>query len=459
MKIGLFFAIMAGRLVAFASRVSGRKGSSLPGVIAGKIYYRCLRDLAGQVREGIILVTGTNGKTTTNNMIAGILEKARFKVVANFEGANMVSGVTTSFIKKAGLFGKIDCDYAVIEVDEASVPRVMKELKPEVIVITNFFRDQLDRYWEIEKIVGVIRDSLNKYGYATLVLNADDPLVAQFGQITRLPAVFYGIGRHEQTTDTNTRIREAKFCPFCGAALAYDFFHYGQLGNYRCTGCSFKRPEPGVEAMGTAVSDRITCRIVYANGPEVPLTMQTMGIYNLYNALAAFATGLHLGIDTGIILNGLNSYQPVTGRMEKFVHQGKQVFLILVKNPTGFNEGLSALFLNREKKDVFIAINDNDADGKDVSWLWDVDFEIVGNGHESFRRFICTGRRGEEMAVRLKYAGVPRDKIAVNPDLKQAVRKVLEGGNGQSYLFSTYTALWEVHGILKTMVAGGIKHD
>ncbi len=456
MKINLFCAVVTGRMVALASRLSGHGGSSLPGLVAGKIYHRCLHDLAGQVRKGIIMVTGTNGKTTTTNMIAGILEKARFKVVANYEGANMASGVTTSFIMKAGLSGKIDCDYAIIEVDEASVPGVMKELNPEIVVITNFFRDQLDRYWEIEKVVGVIRDALNKYGYANLVLNADDPLVAQFGRITRLPATFYGIGRHGQSTATSTRTREAKRCPFCGAALVYDFFHYGQLGNYRCAECSFKRPEPGLVAMDATVTDKINCRMVY-NGDEAQLAIQTTGIYNLYNALAAFATGLQLGIDAAVILSGLNRYRPVTGRMENFDYRGKPVFLILVKNPTGFNEGLSALFFNQRKKDVFIAINDNDADGKDVSWLWDVDFEILGNGQQFFNSFLCTGKRGEEMAVRLKYAGVPQDKIAVDPDMPSAVKKILDGPGKQSYFFSTYTALRQVHGILEALIAGGNK--
>lgn len=453
MKLILFISILAGKVVSFVSRACGYRGSSLPGLVARRIYLGCLRDLADQVREGIIVVTGTNGKTTTTNMIAGILSSARYKIIGNYEGANMISGATTSFIMSAGISGKIDCDYAVIEVDEASVPAVMKELKPSIVVITNFFRDQLDRYWEIDKIISVIRDSLNNHRHTTLVLNADDPLVAQLGETTGLPAVYYGIGRHRRSFSENTRTREAKFCPFCGSALSYEFFHYGQLGNYSCTGCKFKRPTPRVEAMNTEVLDKITCSISY-DGAEVPLAIQVYGIYNLYNALAAFLVGLHLGIDVQYILSGLSNYRPVTGRMERFNHKGKQVFLSLVKNPTGFNEGLSALCADQAKKDVFIAINDNDADGRDVSWLWDVDFEMLDSNHGSFHRFICTGRRGEEMALRLKYAGVPQEKISVTHDMRLAVRSVLDSYAENSYFFSTYTALWDVHEILEKMVAG-----
>ncbi|HHU86678.1 MAG TPA: DUF1727 domain-containing protein [Peptococcaceae bacterium] len=455
MKLRLSLAILAGKLTAMVSRTYGHKGSSLPGMVARRIYPGALRDLAAQVSRGILVVSGTNGKTTTTNMIAGILSEAGYKVTSNLEGANLITGVTTSLIKDAGIGGKITCDYAVLEVDEASVPRVLKEVKPGLLILTNFFRDQLDRYWELDKITGIIREALGQQKQMNLILNADDPLVAQYQKITNFPALFYGMGPNEQSARTSSQTREGKFCPFCGNALTYEYFHYSQLGRYHCPGCDFNRPDPQVEAFDPQIEGgRASCRLVF-NGQEVELAVQVQGLYNLYNAMAAFATGLQLGLDVQGVLDSLSRYQPVTGRMEVFNYKGKPAYLNLVKNPTGFNEGLASLRADRGSKDVFIAINDNDADGRDVSWLWDVDFEMLGEDHRSYNRFICCGLRGEEMAVRLKYAGVPADKVTTDENVTQAIKDTLNGSAGAAYLFSTYTALWPVQKIIKAITVEG----
>jgi len=453
LKLRLSVAILVGKIAFWLSRFRGYKGSSLPGLVARKIYPGTLRNLASQVRKSIIIISGTNGKTTTSNMVAEMLLDAGYSIVANREGANMITGVTTSFIMSAGLGGRINCDYAVLEVDEASMPVVLSEVTPRIVILTNFFRDQLDRYWELDKIIRVIRDSLMTLNDTTLVLNADDPLVAQFSITTGLPSVFYGLSKHEHSTKTSFQTREAKFCPFCGTALSYDYFHYSQLGNYHCHGCNFERPRPLVEAVEVvAVPEGTGCRLSY-DRQEASLTIRAQGVYNLYNALAAFLVGLHLGIDIQIILDSLGKYQPVTGRMEKFNYFGKPAFLSLVKNPTGFNEGIAALRAAGGTKDIFIAINDNDADGRDISWLWDVDFESLSSDHQSYFCFICSGLRGEEMALRLKYAGIPVEKIIVDRDIKSAIKNVLAGQAGSAYLFSTYTALWPVHKIVKHLAS------
>ena len=453
MNLRLSAAILAGKIASRLSRLQGYRGSSLPGLVARKLYSGCLSDLAAQVRKEIIIITGTNGKTTTTNMISGILTDAGFKTVANLEGANMITGVTTSFIMKAEISGKIDCDYAVIEVDEASVPGVIEEVGPGAVVITNFFRDQLDRYWEIDKIIGIIDRSLSSCKKCTLVLNADDPLVAQLGRTTGLPVIFFGLERYDRPRKMSSKTREARFCPFCGSALTYDFYHYGQLGTYRCMGCKFERPGPKVVALEPRMVDGVVgCRLFY-NKQEFLLDIQTQGLYNLYNALAAFSVGLHLGVDIRGLLNSLRKYQPVLGRMERFNCKGRKVYLSLVKNPAGFNEGLVALCSADGTKEVFIAINDNDPDGRDISWLWDVDFEMLGSDHSSYLRFVCSGRRGEEMALRLKYAGIPTDKIFVNRNMNLAVGSLLSGRPDRAYIFSTYTALWPVHKLVEQMAA------
>lgn len=459
MKVRLALSILAGRAAAKLSRACGYEGSSLPGMLARMFYPPVLKELAVQVREGIIMVSGTNGKTTTANMIAGVLNEAGFKVISNREGANMISGVTTSFIINSLTSGKIDCDYAVIEVDEASIPDVLKNLTPKVAVLTNFFRDQLDRYWELEKIIGVIWESLRVLKQTSLVLNADDPLVAQFKDTTGLQSYFYGLAGDDTSSKTSTQTRESKFCPFCGSVLAYEYFHYGQLGSYNCLGCHFKRPRPQVEAVKTgSAGDLNSFKLVYDEG-AVPLEIQTQGLHNIYNAMAAFSVGLQLGIDKLTILSSLKKYQPAAGRMEMFTFGEKHAYLNLVKNPTGFNQGLVTLYKAQGTKDVFIALNDNYADSRDISWIWDVDFEMLGADHKYLRRFVCSGLRGEDMALRLKYAGVPTEKIVLNTDMRQAIKTALDGQAGSAYLFSTYTALRPVHKIVEFLAEKGDAND
>lgn len=455
MNLRLSTAIVIGKIAYWLSRFRGYQGSSLPGKAARKIYPCILHDLAKQVREGIIMISGTNGKTTTSNMITEILIDAGHSIIANREGANMIAGVTTSFLMSAALEGRIDCDYAVLEVDEASMPLILAEVTPVVIILTNFFRDQLDRYWELDKIIGVIRDAIKNCKETTLLLNADDPLVAQFPITTGLQSLFFGLGKQESSSTDSSQTRESKFCPICDTPLTYNYFHYGQLGNYFCPGCSFVRPAPQVEAVGLiALPEGTRCQIVCGQ-QAVELAIPTQGLYNVYNALAAFLTGRRLGINTRSILSSLGRHQSVTGRMELFTHLGKPVFLCLIKNPTAFNQGIAALCAAEGTKDVFMAINDNDADGRDISWLWDVGFESLGIEHQSYPRFICTGQRAEEMALRLKYAGIPVDKVAVNRDIKSAIENLLTGPAGSAYLFSTYTALWPIHKLLKQLSVKG----
>lgn len=455
MKLRLTSAILAGKSAAKLSRICGNDGSSLPGKLARVLYPPALKELAGQVRRSIIVVSGTNGKTTTANMITGVLQEAGFKVISNREGANMISGITTSFIMNSFTSGKIDCDYAVIETDEASIPDVLKNLSPKVVVLTNFFRDQLDRYWELEKVIGVIRDSLLEHRQATLVLNADDPLVAQFQEKTGLQSYFFGLAGDENSSKVSTQTREAKFCPFCGTALVYDYFHYGQLGSYSCPDCSFKRPKPQVEAVQAGTVGDLSKGTV----PREILEIQSQGLHNLYNALAAFSVGMLLGINAQTILRSLKKYRPAIGRMEGFKYGNKQAYLSLVKNPAGFNQSLRTLCEAQGTKDIFIALNDNFADSRDISWIWDVDFEMLGADHKHLRRFMCSGLRGEDMALRLKYAGVPVEKIAVNTDMRRAIKTALSGKAGATYIFSTYTALRPVHKIVKSLVEKGDEND
>ncbi|GAB6180641.1 MurT ligase domain-containing protein [Desulfotomaculum defluvii] len=448
MNIRLSLAVMVAKFAAFVSRKFGWKGSSLPGVVARKLYKNTLKDLAGQARQGVIMVTGTNGKTTTNNMIANIIQTGGYRVVINQEGANLITGVTAAFVKYANYLGKLDCDFALLEVDEASFPKVVQEVKPQFVVVNNFFRDQLDRYGELDTTVKLVREALKTLPQVHLILNTDDPLVAQMQSATGHDTSYFGLSSNLRIENETKQTRESRFCPHCGNQLHYDSYQYSQLGSYSCFECGFKRQEPEVEAL--AIDNQGTslkCHVRYPQG-QTTLTINTQGFYNLYNALAAFCVGYLIGIDIQQIQQGLLKYKPAIGRMETFEYHGKRAILNLVKNPTGFNEGISTLLSIPGSKSVFIAINDNDADGRDISWLWDVDFEHLANGQDSITNFTCSGLRGEEMALRLKYAGVPMEKITVVRDMARAIQKTLEDSGESAYLFSTYTALWSAQKIL-----------
>lgn len=450
-KVRLFVAIFSAKLATFLIKLLGKgRGSTLPGSVALKIYPRFIEDVKSRVTRGIVMVTGTNGKTTTNNMIAGILEGSGFSVLVNREGANLMAGVASAFAREMDLLGRRRYDYACLEVDEAAFPSVASRVMPQCVVITNFFRDQLDRYGELDKTVSLVRETLKKMEGIKLILNADDPLVAQLSRSTGLQSIFYGVSEHEGVSRLGSAAREGKFCSFCGRELVYRYYHYSQLGAYSCPGCGFVRPDPDVEGTAPRLEGTVTsCKVRFRQGSVIPLSVPVYGMYNLYNALAAYSAALLLGVDPQKTAGLLLEYRPATGRMEKFSYRGKPVFLHLVKNPTGFNEGLGALVKMADiPVDVMIAINDNDADGRDISWLWDVDFEILGEHQERFREFVCSGLRAEEMAMRLKYAGLPVSKLRVAGDFKEALQKTLGGEAEKAYILATYTALWPVERIL-----------
>lgn len=396
------------------------------------------------------MVTGTNGKTTTNNMMAGILSQGGFRIIANREGANLVWGVAAAFVAGAGIWGKIPADFALLEVDEASLPVVVGHIEPDLLVVTNFFRDQLDRYGELDRTVELVRKAIKGHPHTRLILNADDPLVAQLAGKAG-ENLFFGLAESVHP-ETYVSTREARFCPVCGRELDYTFYHYSQLGNYLCRGCGFFRPQAVVEGHSVRGGDHLSFSVRWPGGLTT-VVLPMPGYYNVYNALAAFSVGVALGLPEKVIADGLSGFHPAVGRMERFTHRGRPVYLNLVKNPTGFNESLSAMFAAGGTSDVFLAINDNDADGRDISWLWDVDFEALGRDTAPFVSFTCSGIRAADMALRLKYAGVPVELVRVAQDLREGVEAALGGTGAGVYLFSTYTALWRCQAILKETVS------
>jgi len=440
-----WLALWAGKGISAILKFAGKKGTTLPGKVALRFDPDLIRKLSAEYTDGMIMVTGTNGKTTTANLLANVLRTAGKVFAFNQAGANLVTGITGALLENTRWGGQTKVKLALLEVDEATVPKFCQQATPQVAIITNFFRDQLDRYGELDTTVKLVRDSIPSH--TDLILNSDDPLVAQFGS-GRIHTLYYGVERTPESKSESSETREARFCPSCGGLLEYSLYHYGQLGIYSCHECGYKRPEPPVLAQEVRAEEG---GLRFKVG-ETSFTMGLQGYYNLYNALAAIAAAKRLGIKDRDIERGLREFVPQAGRMEQFPLAQGNVTLTLVKNPTGFNQVIQTIFTLKERQvRILIGINDLAADGRDISWLWDVDFELLGQEAPRIQRIICTGLRAEDMAVRLKYAGVPVDTLQIEHDLVSALEMVQDNREGREAVFilPTYTLLFPLREILE----------
>ncbi len=438
-KLRIILATIAGKLLIAAGRLAGKKGSYTPGVIAMKICPDILRHLSAQVKGEIVFVCGTNGKTTTNNLLCSLLESSGMRVVCNKVGANMLAGVTVAFIERAGVFGRLNADYASIECDEASLRHAVKHVRADKVVVTNLFRDQLDRYGELESTIGLLEEALEQCGDTTLILNGDDPMSSTLGRGRK--AIYYGINEscNEDVKETN----EGRFCTVCGSPLEYGYYHYSQLGDWSCSGCDFKRPHIDYAADNIDLDGKLAFDI---NG-ELRLDLNYRGLYNIYNVLAAYSAYDALGLKSEDINKIFGGYKPQIGRMEPFMVGGKLIVLNLAKNPAGFNQAIATLAADKRTKDVLIAINDAPSDGMDISWLWDVDFEKLRE--VGTKAVYASGERRHDTALRLKYAGF--DKVETVDITAETLRRIA-GGEGQvCYLLVNYTVLFGTQDILKTI--------
>ena len=431
-------AIWMAKISAVAGRLLGKNSSAGPGSIALKICPDLIERLQSNIKGKVIAVCGTNGKTTTNNLIYSALENSGYSVLCNNLGANMLSGVATAFALRCNWLGKFNADFACFEIDEASAPKVFKHIKPDYIVITNLFRDQLDRYGEIEHTVELIKNAIDIADKPVLILNGDDPISASFG-IGYDRAVFYGIG--EAVLPQDAEIKEGRFCMVCGEEQKYNFIHYGQLGDYHCPKCNNKRPKVDFEAKNVDLTEGISFSV---SNQEIKLNYR--GFYNIYNVLAVYSLLNSMNIKTSSFAETLQKYKPQTGRMEEF-DIGKKVILNLAKNPAGFNQAISTVLQDPRKKDIIFAINDKPGDGLDVSWLWDVDFEKIV--HSGLNTVSLSGIRRYDLALRFKYDEIPFD--TVSDDMKILIEKSLLTDSEVCYILVNYTALFSTKDILSDL--------
>lgn len=438
-------AILTGKLIIKVSRVVGNQGTDFAGRIARKIYPSILIDLGKNIQEEIFIVTGTNGKTTTSNMIAEMLKCKDYRYVHNKAGANMMSGISTAFIKESNITGNRKFDYAVLETDEANVPLLLKEVSPRVVLITNFFRDQLDRYGELDHTINLIKDAVRDTE-VELVLNADDPLVSHFHNETGLHCWYYGFEKTRYDRFESKESREGRFCVFCGHELEYERYHYAQLGKFTCPNCGNQNPKRNFTGSELEMNPLISFRV-----NDIDINSPYQGFYNAYNILAAVSLAKLVGIQDEAVKKAIASYQPRAGRMESFVINGKQVVLILVKNPTGLNQSLGMLRQDPAYKDLFIALNDNAADGTDISWIWDAEVEVIADPDARIQKVVCSGQRSGDMAVRVKYCGFDIEDIIIESSLQTGIEMAVERNEEKSYILSTYTVLFECQRILQKL--------
>ncbi|MGN6663174.1 MAG: MurT ligase domain-containing protein [Solirubrobacterales bacterium] len=446
----LFAAKVAlSRAVGAASRASGRGGgTTLPGRVLLRLEPEAIARLGAGLDRGAAIVSATNGKTTTAGMIAALLAADGRRPVHNRAGSNMTWGVATALLEQRGHEG-------LFEVDEAWLPRVAEQLDPSLIVLGNLFRDQLDRYGEMEALADEWAKTVAARGGRTrFALNADDPLVADLGrdsasETRREGVTYFGIEDASQALPELQHAFDAKHCRRCGHPYAYARAFVGHLGHYSCPNCGAERPEPEVAA--TAIELRgMDGSAVAVRTPagELRLELPLPGLYNVYNALAAVAAGLDLGVAPERIAAALGGMRAAFGRVETIEVGATPVSILLIKNPAGANEVLRTLMLeSREGEgiDLWIALNDRIADGRDVSWIWDADFELLAGG---VRRVVCSGTRAPEMALRLKYAGWPEAAIEVVPGIAASLDRAVEGAGGRLFALPTYTALLELRKLL-----------
>ncbi len=441
-------AIWIAKILMVVSKLVGKKGSSMPGGIALKIYPLLLKELASQVEKDIIVVCGTNGKTTTNNMLYSLIASKGYNVVCNKVGANMLEGVTTAFISSVSIWGNLKADYAAIEMDEASTVKIFDHFTPSKIVITNLFRDQLDRYGEIDITIRLLEQALAKAPDAELILNGDDPLTSRFGYIAEQnnkKCYYFGIDQ-----DMNIHLNETKegrFCTLCGEELSYQYYHYSQLGDFHCSSCGFKRPFLDFRAYNVSVSEGLSFEVAYKED-TTKFNINYKGFYNIYNILASLSASILTGFDMHTANDVLLQFTPQIGRMESF-HLGKPVILNLSKNPAGFNQAISTVLQDERPKDVMVIINDNAQDGKDISWIWDVDFERLIT--PTINSYIASGIRKEDVAVRFKYAGIGEESYIVQGDIKSAITDLVSRNGDVCYILVNYTALFSTQDILKEL--------
>lgn len=461
----LILATATSKALTTGIRLVGRGGgTALPGLVANKLDPNMLDKLARRLPSGAVVVAGTNGKTTTSRMLARTLEAAGRRVVHNRSGSNLVRGISAAFAEQLPLFGAGGIEIGVIETDENALPDVVNRVQPRVVLLLNLFRDQLDRYGELETIAAKWQTAVRALEpETTLIVNADDPTLAVLARDTPAHVVTFGLSESGSELPALPHASDAAICRLCETPLAYDALYLSHLGNYHCPNCGIQRPALDFSAWSIELDGVRRLRMTVADARDAHERLEFRadvalpGLYNAYNALAAIAAARVLGVPQHPILDALRGFEAAFGRLERVDYRGRHLTLALAKNPVGFNEVLRMITTDPLAGPIVIGINDLFADGTDVSWLWDVDFEVLADERHRFPAF-AAGIRGADLAVRLKYAGVPDERnnlsaagVPFSEALDQIIEQTQPGDN--IFVLLTYTAMLELR---KTLADRGV---
>lgn len=445
MKFRLLLAVAGCKLSRSILRKLGKGATTFPGKVAIKICPDVLGYLAKNVK--CVVVTGTNGKTTTSRMIEQTLIDSGVDYFANKSGANLIYGMITEFATHATITGKPKKEYALIESDEAAFKTAGKYLDAECVLVTNVFRDQLDRYGEITHTLNNIKVGIKDSKNAVICLNADCSLTASISGEIDNPIVFYGINTpiyKEQVKESS----DAPYCLHCKSEYVYEYRTYGHLGKYECPNCGYKRPTPDIFVSDILEQTTDSSRIkLHINGTERTAIINLPGGYNIYNAVSAITVAHVMGFDDEMAVEALSTFECGFGRMEKFILNETPTRMILIKNPAGCNQVLNFMSNLNEESVFVILLSDNYADGTDISWIWDVDFESLRNISDYLSKIYVGGIRADDMAVRLKYAGIENEKISVLKDFESLI-EAFTSQEKPVFIMPTYTAMMELRSII-----------
>jgi UDP-N-acetylmuramyl tripeptide synthase len=440
-----FLALSAGKAAARATQLAGRGGgTAITGMIARKVDPHILRKVVLDRGEPVVAITGSNGKTTTARFTAALLRGEGVTVSHNSAGANLVQGVTSLAVSYASIRGRLPHGVLVVEVDEGALPRVAPELAPRALLVTDLFRDQLDRFGEIYAVADAIESvAVALPPDAALVVNADDPMVATMAAAREGMRVTFGLDL-DHSTDRITRAADTIRCPRCRADLTYNHVYLSHMGDYKCDACGFARPrlDVAVTSLEVVGLDRTRCEIRTPSG-NLTLDIPQSGVHIAYDAAGAIAILVGLGVPLEHAAESLASVGPAFGRLEKIEAEGRSIVLAFAKNPTSYNTTLRALATEGEPRQLLIAASNTLVDGEDFGWLWDVDFETMAPGVE---RAVVSGTRADELANRLKYAGLSPRKMIVVEDRSDALEAALHGlpADRRLVVLSGYTPLIEL---------------
>ncbi len=442
----LSLALLAGRTLAVVSRATGRGGgTALPGLAAHRLYPQLIGDVADRIPGGIALVSGTNGKTTTSRLLAAMLSADGRRVLHNRSGSNLVRGIAASIVSATHLTGRPAADVGLFETDEAVLPGLLREVSPRVLILNNLFRDQLDRYGELDSLYRGWEQALQQLApEVCLIVNGDDPALARLGETAPCQVTYFGLDAPDQSLSELPHAADATACPRCKRPLVYSSIYVSHMGDYSCSNCGFSRPQPHLRATRVELHGTMGTELTL-HGPygERQVRLNVPGLYNAYNALAATAGAHAMGASWESVEQGYKAFTAAFGRFERVRVGEREIVLALVKNPVGCNEVLRMLSSEPTSEPILLIINDKTADGRDVSWLWDADFEMLSSLPGPL---ITSGVRAADMGVRLKYAGIPEERIHVIEPVAAALERAVSMTSpaGTLRVMPTYTAMLEL---------------